>query len=138
MAFSLYCIDCVASLSGFHPISFARVLHFQSQITDGRWRLIDAEEAHLATEMTIPARLYRRVRQVWLAARGEADNVKSVIGYFGADFFELMDGLRKRRHVYLRSSVYRNCPELEIKPQFMLDTESVYASVGYSLLAGPV
>ena len=46
----LYCDATVFALfSVFHPISFARVLPFQSQdLLVDDYRLIDAEEAHLA------------------------------------------------------------------------------------------
>src|SRR5882724_6205990 len=85
----LYCDATVfASLSGFHPISFARVLPFQSQdlLMDDR-RLIDAEEAHLADRSGSGQCEIRH----WLLWRG----------FLRADG----TGLRERRHVYLRSSV---------------------------------
>src|ERR1043166_561270 len=89
----LYCDATVfETFSSWHPISFSRVLPFQAQdlVADDAC-LINAETAHLAnrndqTRLDVLA-AYRRCD---LLPAADADNLKSVIDYFGADFFELM------------------------------------------------
>src|SRR5712671_4755 len=139
----LYCDTSVfASFSGFHPISFARVLPFQSQdlLMDDQ-RLIDAEEAHLADRNDNTRRdVIDAYAKCGLLPEVEADNVKSVIGYFGADFFELMGLVYANAGMFICAlRWYREfIAELEGKPRPGLDRESVdgesvYASVGYCL-----
>jgi tetratricopeptide (TPR) repeat protein len=139
----LYCDEAVfASFSDFHPISFARVLPFQSQdlIVDDP-DLISAEEAHLAERNDDTRRgvIDAYVRCGFLPA-AEADNINSVIDYFGADFFELMGLVYANAGMFICAlRWYRELiAEMEAKPQGSLDrenfdSESVYASVGYCL-----
>ena len=89
----LYCDPAAfASFSSFHPISFARVLPFQSQdrVVDDH-RLIYAEEAHLADRSD---ETRRRVVDAYLRCglvqETDARNLKSAIDFFEADFFDLM------------------------------------------------
>src|SRR5438309_1257495 len=89
----LYCdANAFASFSVFHPISFAHVLPFQSQdLVVDYHQLICAEEAHLAHRNDHTRReVLDAYVKCGLLAEVEAENVKSVIDYFGADFFELM------------------------------------------------
>jgi hypothetical protein len=136
---SLYCDPALfASFSTLHPISFARVLPFQptDPVADDH-QLIYAEEAHLAHRSDDTR---RRVLDAYLRCgilpQDDAASVSSVIDYFGADFFDLM-GL-----VYANARMFRcalrwyreSIRELEANnPDSASDTESVYASVGYSL-----
>ena len=135
----LYCDPTVfTAFSSFHPISFARVLPFQPQdpVADDH-QLISTEEAHLA-ERTDDTR--RRVIEAYsrcgLLPEADAANLISVIDYFEADFFDLM-GL-----VYANAGMFRcalrwhreSIKELETQnPNFCLENESVFASVGYCL-----
>ncbi len=137
----LYCDAGVyASFSGFHPISFARVLPFQPQdaITDNP-RLISAEEAHLARR---DDQTRREVIEAFvkcdLLSEVDADNVKSVIDYYDADFFELMGSVYASEDMYLCAlRWYREfIHELENQPPEAaprLDSDGVYPSVGYCL-----
>lgn len=135
----LYC-DATAfdSLSAFHPISFKRVLPFQSpdEAVDDR-NLIEAEDAHLAERSDATRRgVVEAYFRCGLLPEAEATDLKSVIDYFAADFFDLM-GL-----VYANAGMFR-CAlrwyreliiELEKQnPNLRSDEESVYASVGYCL-----
>src|ERR1039457_179852 len=89
----LYCDATVfEGFSALHPISFSRVLPFQAQdpVVDDA-RLIAAEEAHLASRNDQTRRgVVEAYSQCGLLPAADADNLKSVIDYFGADFFELM------------------------------------------------
>src|SRR5437899_12767803 len=89
----LYCdASMFALFSVFHPISFARVLPFQSQklVVDDH-HLICAEEAQLADRNDhTRSEVIEAYVKCGLLPEAEADDVKSVIDYFGADFFELM------------------------------------------------
>ena len=102
----LYCNPAVfASFSDFHPISFARVLPFQPQepLVDDR-QLLYAEEAHLA-EQTDETRL--RIVEAYgrcgLLPAEEVANLKSVIDFFGGDFFEFVVALHKQRQIEAES-----------------------------------
>jgi len=135
----LYC-DATAfdSFSAFHPISFKRVLPFQSpdEAVDDR-NLIAAEEAHLtersdATRRNVVDEYFR----CGLLQEAEAANLRSVIDCFDTDFFELM-GL-----VYANAGMFRCALRwyrelikvLETQnPSLRSDEESVYASAGYCL-----
>src|SRR6267154_1421520 len=135
----LYCDATVfASFSSLHPISFARVLPFQAQdlLMDDQ-RLIDAEEAHLADRNDNTRRdVIDAYAKCGLLPEVEADNLRSVIGYFGADFFELMGLVYANAGMFICAlRWYRELiQELETQtPNSCSDTESVYASVGYCL-----
>ena len=135
----LYCDATVFALfSVFHPISFARVLPFQSQdLLEDDHRLIDAEEAHLAdrNDHTRHGVIDAYVN-CGLLPEVEADNVKSVIDYFGADFFELMGLVYANAGMFICAlRWYRELiQELEThSPNSCSDNESVYASAGYCL-----
>jgi hypothetical protein len=78
----LYCDPSVfASFSTFHPISFVRVLPFQSQdrVLDDA-RLIRAEAAHLVNQNDQTRReVIEAYGQCDLLSAAEADNVKTAI-----------------------------------------------------------
>jgi tetratricopeptide (TPR) repeat protein len=135
----LYCDPTVfAALSAFHPISFARVLPFQSQdpVVDAD-HLIAAEEAHLADRNDEARRgVIDAYVRCGLLPEAEAENVKSVLDYFGADFFELMGEVYGNAGMFICAlRWYRELiQELETRnPNSCPDTHSVYASVGYCL-----
>jgi tetratricopeptide (TPR) repeat protein len=139
---ALYCNPAVfASFSSFHPISFARVLPFQSgdPVVDDH-RLLYAEEAHLAAPSDdTRRRLIEAFFQCGLLTETDAANLKPVVDLFDADFFELM-GI-----IYANARMFRCAlrwhreliQRLEREPNagFRADYESVYASVGYCLYA---
>jgi tetratricopeptide (TPR) repeat protein len=135
----LYCDPAVFdSFSTFHPISFRRVLPFQSQepgVDDPH--LIEAEEAHWAERNDATRRaVVDGYFQCGLLQQAEANNLRGVADFFDSDFFELM-GL-----VYANAGKFK-CAlrwyrelirELESQsPNVRSDQESVYASVGYCL-----
>ena len=135
----LYCDATVfASFSTFHPISFARVLPFQSRdlVMDDH-RLISSEEAHLADRNDNTRRdVIEAYTTCGLLPEAEADHVKSVIDCFGADFFELMGLVYANAGMFICAlRWYREfIQELETKsPNSCSDPESIYASVGYCL-----
>ena len=137
----LYCDSTVyGSFSTFHPISFARVLPFQSQdpVVDDEL-LIGAEEAHLAGRND---RTRREVIEAYarcgLLAETEADNVKSVVDFYGDDFFELMGLVYANAGMFICAlRWYREfiCELESQKPdsRSRMDDEGVHASVGYCL-----
>ncbi len=124
--------------SCFHPISFRRVLPFQSQdegVDD--LELLGAEQAHLA-EQTDATRT-RVVEEYWrcgLLEEVEAANLKSAVDFYDADFFELMGetyanvGRPRCALRWYRELISR----LENQnPNSRSDAESAYAGVGYCL-----
>jgi len=126
------------SFSAFHPISFKRVLPFQSphEAVDDR-NLIEAEEAHLAERCDATRRnVIEEYFRCGLLPEGEAASLRSVVDYFDTDFFDLM-GL-----VYANAGMFRCALRwyrelirvLETEnPNLRSDEESVYASAGYCL-----
>jgi len=135
----LYCDPAVFDLfSTFHPISFGRVLPFQNEnegIDD--LELIRAEEAHLAqrsdsTRLAVVSEYFR----CGLLQEEEAANLRTIIDFYDADFFDLMGLLYSNAGMY-RCALrwYRELiAELETQqPGTRTDVESVYASVGYCL-----
>jgi len=141
---SLYCNPAMFALfSSFHPISFARVLPFQADdvILDDR-HLLYAEEALLAGPSDeTRLRVVEAFSGCGLVPESDAANLKPVIDFFDADFFELM-GL-----VYANARMFRcalrwyrevirhleNIVDKNTNVGFRSDTQSVYASVGYCL-----
>ena len=135
----LYCDSTVFDqFSALHPISFRRVLPFQPEdpVVDDL-RLIYAEEAQLADNNDHTRRdVIEAYVNCGLLPEAEADNVKSVIDYFGADFFELMGLVYANAGMFICAlRWYREfIRELETaNPDSRSDVESVYASVGYCL-----
>jgi len=137
----LYCDATVYDpFSTFHPISFARILPFQSQdpVVDDE-RLIGAEEAHLADRNDMTRReVIEAYFRCGLLPEEEAVDLKSVIDWFGADFFELMGLVYANAGIFICAlRWYREfIAELECqKPDSHsgLDDENVHASVGYCL-----
>jgi tetratricopeptide (TPR) repeat protein len=137
----LYCDATVFEpFSTLHPISFARVLPFQPDdpVMDDSG-LLGAEMSHLAVRSDLTrGEVIDAYARCGLLSAEDAANVKSVIDLYGADFFELM-GL-----VYANAGMcigalrwYREfIRELEAQgPEAALDSEGVYASVGYCLYA---
>jgi len=135
----LYC-DATAfeAFSTLHPISFNRVLPFQSQdpVADDA-RLIEAEAAHLASRNDNTRRdVVEAYFKCGLLPEAEAINLKSVIDYFDADFFELMGLVYANAGMFICAlRWYREyIAELETQnPNSCSDNESVYASVGFCL-----
>ncbi|MGB7747105.1 MAG: hypothetical protein WBN75_07450 [Verrucomicrobiia bacterium] len=137
----LYCDATVFdAFSALHPISFKRVLPFQSQdpVADDS-RLINAEEAHLANRNDDTRRdVVEAYFQCGLLPEADAVNLKSIIDYFGADFFELMGMVYANAGMFICAlRWYREfIAELETRsPNSCSDNESVHASVGYCLYA---
>ena len=135
----LYCDAAVFDpFSEFVPISFRRVLPFQHQEegVDER-RLLHAEEAHLleqndSTRQAVVEEYFNS----GLLEETEAGNLRGLIDFFDADFFELM-GLLYANAGRFRCAL-RWCRELIHRlehgsPDSCSDTHSVYASVGYCL-----
>jgi tetratricopeptide (TPR) repeat protein len=137
----LYCdASAYDPFSAWHPISFRRVLPFQTDdpVADDE-HLIAAEEAHLA-ERTPDTR--RGVVEAYcrcgLLPEAEAANLHAVIDYYGPDFFELMGTVYANAGMFICAlRWYREfVRELETaSPHSRSDVESVYASVGYCLYA---
>ena len=137
----LYCDATVFdAFSTFHPISFRRVLPFQPQdtVVDDD-RLIGAEEAHLADRNDMTRReVIEAYSRCGLLPEEDADNVKSVIDFYGAEFFELMGLVYANAGMFICAlRWYRELiAELETpKPDSHsgVDDENVHASVGYCL-----
>jgi tetratricopeptide (TPR) repeat protein len=137
----LYCDATVYDpFSTFHPISFRRVLPFQSQdpVADDE-RLIGAEEAHLADRNDMTRReVVEAYFRCGLLPEEEAVNLKSVIDYFDAGFFELMGQVYANAGMFICAlRWYREfIAELEApRPDSHsgMDDEDVHASVGYCL-----
>jgi hypothetical protein len=137
----LYCDASVFEpFSTSHPVSFARVLPFQPDdpVVDDPG-LLGAEAAHLAARNDLTrGEVIDAYARCGLLSAEDAANVKSVIDLYGADFFDLM-GL-----VYANAGMsicalrwYREfIRELEAQgPEAAMDSEGVYASVGYCLYA---
>jgi hypothetical protein len=135
----LYCDATVfESFSAFNPISFRRVLPFQHQnegVDDAH--LLRAEEAHRAEQNdSTRAAIVDEYSRCGLLGESEAGDLRGVIDFYGADFFELM-GLAYANAGKFRCALrwYRELiNRLEtLNPNSCSDTESVYASVGYCL-----
>ena len=126
------------SFSALHPISFRRVLPFQSsdEAVDDQ-NLIDAEAAHFAERNDATRRnVLEEYFRCGLLQELDAANLRSAVNFFEADFFEMM-GL-----VYANAGMFRCAlrwyreliQQLETQnPRLRSDEESVYASVGYCL-----
>jgi hypothetical protein len=135
----LYCdATVIESFSRLHPVSFRRVLPFQSgeKVIDDR-RLIEAEAAHLANGNDATRReVVDEYSRCGLLARADASELRSVLDFFDADFFELM-GL-----VYANAGMFRCALRWQRELIHRLETQnsnsrsdeaSVYADVGYCL-----
>jgi hypothetical protein len=137
----LYCDAAVFDVfSTRNPISLKRALPFQPQdrVVDDPY-LINAELAHLAdkNDATRSAVIDAYAR-CGLLSDTDAANVKSVIDFFGVDFFDLMGLVYANAGIYICAlRWYReHIAELETQdPDSRSDIKSVYASVGYSLYA---
>lgn len=132
----LYCDPAAfGDFSRLHPISFRRVLPVTDGVDDPR--LLDAEEVHLAqqndyTRRTLVDEYCRR----GLLDEPEARDLRGIIDFFEADFFDLMGlvyanagmfgcALRWQREMVVRLETQ--------KVDLSSDLEPVYASVGYCL-----
>jgi hypothetical protein len=139
----LYCDATVYDpFSTFHPISFARILPFQSEdpVVDDE-RLIGAEEAHLADRNDLTRReVVEAYARCGLLSEAEADPVKSVLDFYGADFFDLMGLVYANAGMFICAlRWYREfIHELEAQrpdSRSGMDNEGVHASIGYCLYA---
>jgi len=137
----LYCDAAVfASFSTFHPISFGRVLPFQSQdpVVDDP-DVIYAEEAHLADRNDANRRRFVDAYfRCGLVQEAEATNLKNVIDFFDADFFDLMGLLYANAGMFICAlRWYREfIHQLENQSTntgSCTDPDGIYASVGYCL-----
>jgi hypothetical protein len=145
----LYCDPAVfGSFSARHPVSLKRALPFQPQdpIVDDP-HLLDAEFVHLAdkddnTRLTV-IDAYARCG---LLPEADAVNLKSVIDFFGSEFFDLMGLVYANAGMYICAlRWYREyIVKIETREHVYAapfrggsgeqgDPESVYASVGYCL-----
>jgi hypothetical protein len=137
----LYCETTVfEGFSAFHPISFSRVLPFHAQdpVVDDQ-RLIDAEVAHLANRNDDTRRdVVEAYCQCSLLTEEEATNLKSVVDYFDASFFEMMGEVYANAGMFICAlRWYRECITL-LETQGLnpdLDSDSIHAGVGYCLYA---
>jgi tetratricopeptide (TPR) repeat protein len=137
----LYCDAAVFEpFSIGHHVSFARVLPFQPDdpVTDDL-RLLGAEAAHLADRNDLTrGEIIDAYARCGLMPAEEAARVKSVIDFYGVDFFDLMGLVYANAGRYICAlRWYRECIRaLETSgPVADLDREDVYASVGYCLYA---
>ena len=135
----LYCdARAFEGYSALHPVDFKRVLPVQAgdPVVDDA-RLVAAEAALLAdpNEMTRLAVVDAFARCNLLPA-SDAANLKPVIDYYNADFFELMGEVYAnagmficalRWHRELIAVLEEQCPDMAS------DRENVYAGVGYCL-----
>ncbi len=135
----LYCDTAVfETFSAFNPISFRRVLPFQYQEegVDDR-ALLHAEEAHLSEQNDYTRRaVVDEYTNCGLLSETEASDLRGVVDFFDADFFDLM-GLLYANAGRFRCALrwHRELIQrLEHQvPDSCSDTHSVYASVGYCL-----
>lgn len=135
----LYCDPPVFDqFSALHPVSFTRVLPFQVQdMAADHAYLLAAEAAHLAdpNDDTRSAVLDAFGRSE-LLSNAEVANVKSVVDFFGADFFEVMGEVYANAGMFICALRWHReyIMELEARqPGTSSDGESVYAGVGYCL-----
>jgi tetratricopeptide (TPR) repeat protein len=129
------------SFSDFIPISFARVLPFRADDAGvDHHQLLVAEEWLLAgASAEVRLKVVEAFSQCGLLSSEEVANLRPVIDFFEADFFELMG------EVYANARMFRcalrwhreSIRHLESVPNAGLrtDYEDVYASVGYCLYA---
>jgi hypothetical protein len=135
----LYCDRALFErLSTLHPVSFTRVLPFQHQdpVVDST-HLLTAESAHLAnpSDATRLA-VVEALGDCGLLPGSDVTNLKPMIDFFNADFFELMGEVYANAGMFICALRWHRefIIELETRrPNTITDTESVYASVGYCL-----
>jgi hypothetical protein len=135
----LYCdARAFEGFSALHPVDFTRVLPFQAEdpVADEP-RLLAAEAAHLANpnEMTRLAVVDAFARCNLLSA-SDAANLKPVIDYYDADFFELMGEVYANAGMFICALRWHRelIAVLEAqRPDMASDRESVYGGVGYCL-----
>jgi tetratricopeptide (TPR) repeat protein len=137
----LYCDATVfASFSAFHPISFARVLPFQAQdrVVDDR-HVIHAEEAHLADRNDATRqRIVDAYFDCGLLQEAEAVNLKGIIDFFAADFFELMGLVYANAGMFICALRWYREFIQHLESQVpdagsRMDSDGIHASVGYCL-----
>ncbi len=135
----LYCdARAFEGFSALHPVDFTRVLPFQAEdpVVDDS-RLLAAEAAHLSDpkEMTRLAVVDAFARCNLLSA-SDAANLKPVLDYYDADFFELMGEVYANAGMFICALRWHRelIAVLEAqRPDLASDRESVYAGVGYCL-----
>jgi tetratricopeptide (TPR) repeat protein len=137
----LYCDPAVFDpFSAWHPINIRRVLPIQPQdsIIDDE-RLISAELAHLDDENDDTRRaVIDAYALCGLMSQEDAANVKSVIDFYGKDFFDLMGLVYANAGMFICAlRWYRECLALmeTQNTQARSDEAGVYANVGYCLYA---
>lgn len=135
----LYCDPAILrAFSTQHPIDLKRALPFQPQdpVVDDP-HLLDAELAHLADQNDNTCRaVVHEYARCGLLSDADVANVKSVVDFFGADFFDLMGLVYANAGIYICALRWYREYIIRIetpKPGEQGDTESVYASVGYCL-----
>ena len=137
----LYCDPAVFDpFSGWHPINIRRVLPFQPQdsVVDDE-RVINAELAHLAQRSDDTRRaVIDAYAQCGLMSHEDAANVKSVIDFYGADFFDLMGLVYADAGMFICALRWYREHIAELETQNVntrSDEAGVYANVGYCLYA---
>lgn len=134
----LYCDPALFEpFSAFHPVSFTRLLPFQSadRVIDDPG-LLQTEEAHLAgrDDATRSAVVDAFVLS-GLLPETDAANLIPIVDYFDVDFFEFMGSVYANAGIFICAlRWYREfITHLETNPRLGLDDDGVYASVGYCL-----
>lgn len=137
----LYCEpSAFVPFSSVHPISFHRILPFQAQdVVMDEPALLSAEAAHLVDPNDLTrGEVIEAYARFGLCSAEEADQVKSVIDDYGADFFGLMGTVYANEDMYL--CALRWYGEFIRRLEFagrdagpQPDSDGVHASVGYCL-----
>lgn len=137
----LYCDAAIfENFSAQHPINLKRVLPFQPQdmVRDDP-HVLDAELAILADRNDDTRRAVADAYALCgLMSREEAVNLKPVVDYFDADFFDVMGLVYANAGMYICAlRWYReHLVQLETKdPYWRSDETGVHASIGYCLYA---
>jgi hypothetical protein len=135
----LYCnAGAFEGFSALHPVDFKRVLPFPAgdPVVDDS-SLLAAEAAHLAdpSEMTRLA-VVDAFAGCNLLSASDAVNLKPVIDYYDADFFELIGEVYANAGMFICALRWHRelIAVLEAqRPDMASDRESVYGGVGYCL-----
>jgi len=127
-------------MSRLFPIDFTRVLPFQAEdLVADHVRLLAAETAHLAApNEATRLGVLEGFGECGLLMPADVANLKPVVDFFDADFFELMGEVYANAGMFICAlRWYREMiAELELRGSSAgSDIESVYAGVGHCLYA---
>jgi hypothetical protein len=135
----LYCDPLVIDqFSALHPANFTHILPFQSRdaVVDDP-SLLAAEAAHLENPNNhTRLAVLDAFGQCGLLSNDEVANLKSVVDFFDADFFEVMGEIYANAGMFICALRWHRefIVELEARqPGTSSDGESVYAIAGYCL-----